>query len=186
MKLLHGYSAYCNFTEADKIYHKMTESCLETGAGGSTSCQTVTLRPVQQQKTQLSNSNTNSLPARYQELAYYCFVKSQFQMSYHWSMKAVGLLHKDLSPKIIVDVLRTASKSCVVRGMFAKAKLLIEEAVLLAKEVYTEFHPKYADCLMDFGFYLQNSDGASASIQAYKKALSIRTSIFGQRNLLTA
>ena len=111
--------------------------------------------------------------ARYQELAYYCFVKSEFQLAYQWSMQAVGLLHKDLSPKVIVDVLRTASKSCVVRGMFAKAKLLIEEAVLLAKEVYSEFHPKYADCLMDFGFYLQNSDGASASIQAYKKALSV-------------
>jgi len=119
-------------------------------------------------------------------LAYYCFVKSQFAESYAWSMRAVGLLHNGLSPKIIVDVLRTASKSCVVRGLFAKAKLLIEEATVLAKEVYSEFHPKTADCLMDYGFYLQNSDGAASSIQAYKKALSIRTKIFGQRNLLTA
>lgn len=127
-----------------------------------------------------SNGNTTWTTARYQELAYYCFVKSQFQLSHQWSMRAVGLLHKDLSPKIIVDVLRTASKSCVVRGMFAKAKLLIEEAVRLAKEVYSEFHPKYADCLMDFGFYLQNSDGASASIQAYKKALSVSDKHFSK------
>ena len=89
-------------------------------------------------------------------------------------MQAVELLDKDHSPRVIVDVLRTASKACVVKGLFQKAKLLIQEAVLLAKEVYgSECHPKYADCLMDLGFYLQNSDGASASVQAYEKALAV-------------
>ena len=89
-------------------------------------------------------------------------------------LQAVELLDKDHSPRVIVDVLRTASKACVVKGLFQKAKLLIQEAVLLAKEVYgSECHPKYADCLMDLGFYLQNSDGASASVQAYEKALAV-------------
>jgi len=169
LKLLHGYSAYCNFTEADKLYQQMSSPPEAHGSCDNAECQ------------------KRILPSKYSEMSYYCFVKSDFHSAYRWSMKAVELLDKDHSPRVIVDVLRTASKACVVKGLFQKAKLLIQEAVLLAKEVYgSECHPKYADCLMDLGFYLQNSDGASASVQAYEKALAIRTGIFGRWNLLTS
>jgi hypothetical protein len=47
-----------------------------------------------------------------------------------------------LSPRIIIDVLRQASKSSVVRRQFSKAEILIHEAVLLAKETYGEQHLK--------------------------------------------
>jgi hypothetical protein len=52
------------------------------------------------------------------------------------------LLHNGLSPRIIIDVLRQASKACVVRRQFAKATILIQEAVLLARETYGEHHLK--------------------------------------------
>ncbi len=52
------------------------------------------------------------------------------------------LLHNGLSPRIIIDVLRQASKASVVRRQFAKAEILIQEAVLLARETYGEHHLK--------------------------------------------
>ena len=52
------------------------------------------------------------------------------------------LLHNALSPRIMIDVLRQASKACVVRRQFSKAKILIQEAVLLARETYGEQHLK--------------------------------------------
>ena len=166
LRLLHAFSAFCKFDEADRIYSDILVSL--------NACR-VLRSGLQVKVPKLDNEPTTlvSLPAQYLELAYFCFTKSQYHLAYDWSMKAVKLLSKDLSPKIIIDVLRIASKSCVVKGQFAKAKLLVQEAVLMAKEIYGESHPKYADCLMDFGFYLQNSDGASASIQAYKSALKV-------------
>ncbi len=45
--------------------------------------------------------------------------------------------------------------------------------MLLAREVYGENHPKYADALIDLGFYLLNVDCISKSMQAYEKALKV-------------
>ena len=114
-----------------------------------------------------------NLPAQYSEFALYCFTRSQYEEAFNWSMEAVKMLNNDLSPKVIIDVLRTASKACVVRRQFPKAEILIHEAVLLAREIYGEHHPKYADCLADFGFYLLNVDGVSKSYQAYDSALKV-------------
>ena len=123
-------------------------------------------------KTSIDNPYVN-LPAQYSEFALYCFTRSQYQEAFNWSMEAVKMLNNDLSPKVIIDVLRTASKACVVRREFSKAEILIHEAVLLAREIYGEHHPKYADCLADFGFYLLNVDGVSKSYQAYDSALKV-------------
>ena len=123
-------------------------------------------------KTSVTNPYVN-LPAQYSEFALYCFTRSQYQEAFNWSMEAVKMLNNDLSPKVIIDVLRTASKACVVRREFSKAEILIHEAVLLAREIYGEHHPKYADCLADFGFYLLNVDGVSKSYQAYDSALKV-------------
>jgi len=136
-------------------------------------------------KTSVTNPYVN-LPAQYSEFALYCFTRSQYQEAFNWSMEAVKMLNNDLSPKVIIDVLRTASKACVVRREFSKAEILIHEAVLLAREIYGEHHPKYADCLADFGFYLLNVDGVSKSYQAYDSALKVREAIFGDLNLNSA
>jgi cytochrome c-type biogenesis protein CcmH/NrfG len=51
--------------------------------------------------------------------------------------------------------------------------VLVNEAVLLAREVFGEKHPKYADALIDLGRYLVNRDRTSKSMQAYEKALKV-------------
>ena len=39
----------------------------------------------------------------------------------------------------------------MVKREFSKAELLVKQAVSLAKTVYGDSHPKYADCLVDYG-----------------------------------
>jgi hypothetical protein len=64
-------------------------------------------------------------------------------------------------------------------GIFsAKAEILIQEAVYLAKEVFGTTHPKYADCLVDYGFYLLNVDSIRKSLQAYQSALEVRSKTY--------
>ena len=73
----------------------------------------------------------------------------------------------------MVDVLRHASKACVVRRQFSKAEALVREALLYAREVFGDQHPKFADCVADYGFYLLNVDSISKSLNAYQTALEV-------------
>ncbi|KAG8122619.1 hypothetical protein E2320_018101 [Naja naja] len=79
-----------------------------------------------------------------------------------------------LPVKVVVDVLRQASKACVVKREFKKAEQLIKHAVYLAREHFGAKHPKYSDTLLDYGFYLLNT------------ALDIRQSVFGGKNIHVA
>jgi len=216
MRLLHVTCVYCNFPEAEIIYREMlTKVPIPTALSSVTqvppilslthppsTITTDSTKPLilSTCHTKYNNSNTSTcqskkktlitpcvnLPAQYSEFALYCFTRSQYQEAFNWSMEAVKMLDNDLTPKVIIDVLRTASKACVVRREFSKAEILIHEAVLLAREIYGEHHPKYADCLADFGFYLLNVDGVSKSYQAYDSALKVREAIFGDLNLNSA
>jgi hypothetical protein len=56
--------------------------------------------------------------------------------------KFFQLLTNGLPHRLVIDVLRQASKSSVVRRQFSKAEILIQEAVLLAREIYGEQHLK--------------------------------------------
>ena len=67
----------------------------------------------------------------------------------------------------VIDVLRQASKACVVKRKFQRAALLIKQAVARAIDTYGFKHPKYADTLLDFGFYLLNYDSISHSVTVY-------------------
>lgn len=69
---------------------------------------------------------------------------------------------------VLVDVLRQASKACVVKRKFRKAELLIKQAVYLARDVFGCSHPKYSDSLLDYGFYLLNYDSIGHSVQVYQ------------------
>lgn len=70
--------------------------------------------------------------------------------------------------RIILDVLRLASKACVIKRQFKKAGLLIMQAVCLANEFFkSDSQPCYADTLMDYGFYLLNFDSIAHSVQIY-------------------
>ena len=79
----------------------------------------------------------------------------------------------DVPTRVVIDVLRQAGKASVLRRQFPKAEILLREALLRARDVYGENHLKYADCMVDYAFYLLNVDGVMKSVQAYEKALSV-------------
>jgi len=143
-KLLHSLSSYCQFTEATIIYSELSDFTWEKG---------------------ITSAVYPNLAAIYNEFSNHHFVKSNYHDSYTWAMEAVKLLTSAIPPKLTIDVLRQASKSCVVKREFAKAEMLVKQAVCLAKEKYGTSHSKYADCLIDYGFYLLNVDCITSSMQ---------------------
>ena len=153
LKLLHSSSAFCDLATADKLFNS-----LQLDAG----------RESRDKATQA---------AYFTEFSAYCYVRSKYDESYSFAMQAISLLHDARAPpKTMIDALRQASKACVVKRLFAKAELLIRAAVSLAREVFGSSHPKYADCLVDYGFYLLNVDSIRKSLQAYRNALEVRSS----------
>lgn len=164
-KLLHSLSSFCQFTEATSVYQELESYVWQASV-------TVSLYP--------------NLAYIYNEFSSHCFMKSQYHEAYTWAMKAVQLLNSNIPTKLTIDVLRQASKSCVVKREFAKAEMLVKQSVSLSKEVYGTSHSKYADCLVDYGFYLLNVDCITASMQVYKNALDVRLECFGAENLQVA
>jgi tetratricopeptide (TPR) repeat protein len=164
-KLLHSLSSYCQFTEATSVYLELETFVWQASV-------TVSCYP--------------NLASIYNEFSSHCFMKSQYHEAYTWAMKAVKMLNSNIPTKLTIDVLRQASKSCVVKREFAKADMLVKQAVSLSKEVYGTSHSKYADCLVDYGFYLLNVDCITASMQVYKNALDVRLECFGSENLQVA
>lgn len=114
------------------------------------------------------------------------FSRSEYDLSYSWSVKALKKLKQNTPDKIVVDVLRQAAKSCVVKRHFKRANMLITLAVKRAKNVFGKNHQKYADALLDNGFFLLNVDSIVNSVNIYKDALVIRRHIFGARNFHVA
>ena len=126
-------------------------------------------------------------------LAYSCSVLSKYHsMNYNfdlastWAMESVKLLTPILPPKLTLDVLRQASIVCVRKREFAKAEILVKQALGISKTVFGDTHVKYADSLIDYGFYLLNVDRLTASVEVYQKALKVRETIFGGDNLKVA
>ncbi|KAK9737427.1 hypothetical protein QE152_g10727 [Popillia japonica] len=128
-----------------------------------------------------------NLSGVYANFATMYFLKSEYEQAYNWSQKALRLLNEDLPKRIIIDVLSQASKSCVVKRHFAQAELLIKQAMSLASQAYViDKHPRYSDTLMDYGFFLLNSDFIQESVKVYERALSIRKEVFEKYNILVA
>ncbi|XP_011860542.1 PREDICTED: amyloid protein-binding protein 2-like [Vollenhovia emeryi] len=164
-KLLHAQAAYCDFAGAKETY-------------------ILAMEMIEKLKSkQYNNSNHAALFAEFSVLYY---IRSEYNEAYRWSIEALRQLKPSLPAGIIVDVLRQAAKSCVVKREFQKAGLLIKEAVYLAREVFDTDHPKYSDVLIDYGFFLLNFDSISNSVTVYKTALDIRRTIFGRTNLHVA
>lgn len=101
-------------------------------------------------------------------------------------MKALQKIGPGLPMKAVIDILRNASKACVVKRKFKKAELLIKQAMLLARQHFGSDHPKYADTLIDYGYYLLNVDAINLSVKVYKEAFRIRLYVFGYNNLHVA
>ena len=92
-------------------------------------------------------------------------------------------LNPSLPGCIIINVLRQAAKSCVIKREFKKAGLLIKQAVSLARELFDSEHPKYSDVLLDYGFYLLNSDSIVNSVSVYKVGMIFYIVNFKVNNL---
>ena len=53
-------------------------------------------------------------------------------------------------------------------------------------KIFGATHPKVADGLADYGFFLLNVDSVYQSVKVYQEALEIKTAMFGKRNLQVA
>uniref|UniRef100_A0AAY5E895 Amyloid beta precursor protein (cytoplasmic tail) binding protein 2 n=1 Tax=Electrophorus electricus TaxID=8005 RepID=A0AAY5E895_ELEEL len=120
--------------------------------------------------------------ALYGELCALLFAKSHYDEAYRWCIEAMKEITVGLPVKVVVDVLRQASKACVVKREFRKAEQLIKTCV----EHFGHKHPKYSDTLLDYGFYLLNVDNICQSVAIYQTALDIRQSVFGGKNIHVA
>lgn len=83
-------------------------------------------------------------------------------------MMAVHELTEHCSPRVTIEALSQASKACIVKREFAKAGALVKQAVYLARDTFGPKHPKFADTLLDYGFYLLNSDCVKQSVAIYE------------------
>ncbi|XP_057325165.1 amyloid protein-binding protein 2 [Microplitis mediator] len=164
-KLLRAQAAYCAFKDA-KETHELALSTVE--------------------KLQYAGYEDCNHAALYAEFSVLFFMRSEYDQAYRWSLAALKELKPTLPPRITIDVLRQAAKSCVVKREFKKAGLLIRQAVYLSREVFDKNHPKFCDVLIDYGFHLLNFDSIVNSVSIYENALSIRKEIFGRTNLHVA
>ncbi|CAG9862918.1 unnamed protein product [Phyllotreta striolata] len=128
-----------------------------------------------------------NLAGLYANYSFLFFVRSEYDEAYSWAIEALRLVNEDLPPRIVIEVLRQASKSCVVKRKFTPAGLLISQAVNMASELYkVDNHPHYSDTLLDYGFYLLNFDSIQESVKVYEKALLIRKEVFQKNNIRVA
>ena len=164
-RLLHSLVNDGQFREARNIYIKLARYILDE-------------RPT--------TSTDPSLAYTYSVLSHYHFMQSNYHEAFPWAMESVKLLTPSLPPKLTVDVLRQASKACVRKKEFAKAEILVKQALGISKTVFGDTHAKYADSLIDYGFYLVYVGHFTASLQAYQKALYVRKTCFGGDNLQVA
>jgi len=54
------------------------------------------------------------------------------------------------------------------------------------REQFDSRHQKFADALVDYGFYLLNIDLVSQAVKVYKTAIDIRLAVFGGNNIHVA
>ncbi|XP_059482685.1 amyloid protein-binding protein 2 [Neocloeon triangulifer] len=163
-KLLHAQTVYSLFEQASGTHHKASDLV----------------------KQMASVNQAPNLAGLYAEFSVLYFFRSQYDEAYRWSNAALQELVPNLPVGVVIDVLRQASKACVVKRKFQRAELLIKQAVARAIDTYGFSHPKYADTLLDFGFYLLNYDSISHSVTVYQAALDARKKIFRELNLLVA
>ncbi|KAL3227930.1 hypothetical protein MRX96_003871 [Rhipicephalus microplus] len=94
LRLLHVQQSYCKFTEAMD-----------------------TLEETKQYIVKLTDVNHSlNLAGLYSEFSSLYSSRSQYKEAYEWAMQALVHLNSNAHPKSIIDVLRQASKACVVKG----------------------------------------------------------------------
>ncbi|KAK6637218.1 hypothetical protein RUM44_007632 [Polyplax serrata] len=173
-KLLRVQALFCNLVGAQKTYE-----------------QTLTLIDDLKAINQAPH-----LAGIYADFSFYFFTKNEFHEAHRHSIAALkelrpvknsrGSRQSAVPAKTVVEVLRHASKSCVVKREFTKAGILVRQAVNLAAEVFGTDHPKYADALLDYGFFLLYYDSIQQCVEVYETAYNIKTSVFKKDNVHVA
>merc|ERR1712223_1005811 len=161
--LLHGLSEYRQFDRGGEVLKKLSIFASAEG------------------KPRINSSSSELC-----EISNYFYWQSLFPDAHEFGMRAIKSISALTPSRVAIDVLRQAGKANVVRRQFSLAHLLLCEALLYAQEIFGKHHLRYADCLMDFAFYLLNVDEVGKSVQAYQEALTIREKILGHHNLLVA
>ncbi|CAH3019390.1 unnamed protein product [Porites evermanni] len=163
-RLLHLRTANCEFDAAKDTFREAMEITSKLG----------------------SRDAEINMAVLYGEKCGLLFALSDYEEAYICSMKALQRIGPGLPMKAVVDILRNASKACVVKRKFKKAELLIKQAMFLAKQHFGCNHPKYADTLIDYGYYLLNVDAINLSVKVYREAFRTRLYVFGYNNLHVA
>ncbi|XP_017870350.1 PREDICTED: amyloid protein-binding protein 2 isoform X2 [Drosophila arizonae] len=163
-RLLYAESSLCNFKLAQKTYAELME---------------------------INSLLTDSVPAplvamAYTQISSMYYARNEYNNSHMWSVQAMRHLEASAPTRVAIDVLRQAAKACVVKRDFARANLLICQAVRRAREHFGPNHQKYGDALLDYGFFLLNVDSVFQSVNIYKEALAVRRGIFGNMNFHVA
>jgi len=134
----------------------------------------------------LAAGETMNLAGLYSEFSLYSYLKSNYDEAFKWSMQAINELNERCSPRVTIEALSQASKACIVKREFVKAGELVRQAVYLARDIYGPEHPKFADTLLDYGFYLLNNDCIKQSVAIYEEALALKKVLYGRYNLHVA
>ncbi|XP_037936526.1 amyloid protein-binding protein 2 [Teleopsis dalmanni] len=164
-RLLHSEAALFNFKSARRTYAEIVDLLKEIKI----------------------ESIPNSLLANtYTQFSAMYFARSEYDDSHMWSVVAMRHLEENTPERIAIDVLRQAAKACVVKRDFHRANMLISQATHRAGKIFGSKHQKYADALLDYGFFLLNVDSVYQSVKVYKTALDIKRFIFGSRNFHVA
>ncbi|KAI5697207.1 hypothetical protein M8J75_006721 [Diaphorina citri] len=71
----------------------------------------------------------------YSNFSVYYYCKSEYDLAFHWSVKALENLTERLPRSVIVDILCQASKAHVIKRQLPKAELLILQLALKLKQV---------------------------------------------------
>ncbi|XP_073834237.1 protein interacting with APP tail-1 [Musca autumnalis] len=164
-RLLHSESCSSNFKSAERTFDIMMEL----------------LKQIDQDeipKPLLANTHT--------QISEMYFARNEYDDSHMWSVVAMRNLEENTPERIAIDVLRQAAKACVVKRDYQRANILICQAKSRAKKTFGSNHQKYADTLLDYGFFLLNVDSPNQSVNVYKEALDIKRCVFGNRNFHVA
>lgn len=124
-----------------KLLHVQASFCCYKDAAATTTITVSLIDRIQESYIDskiLNSPSENILPDSlfanfYQNLSVLHFNRSEYDLSYSWSVKALKYLRSNTPAKISVDVLRQAAKSCVVKRKFQIANLLINSAVRVAE-----------------------------------------------------
>uniref|UniRef100_A0A1I8PJX5 Uncharacterized protein n=1 Tax=Stomoxys calcitrans TaxID=35570 RepID=A0A1I8PJX5_STOCA len=164
-RLLHSEACLSNFKSAERTFDLLMELLKELDVNDIP-------------KPLLANTHT-----QFSEMY---FARNEYDDSHMWSVVAMRNLEETTPERIAIDVLRQAGKACVVKRDFQRANILICQAKSRAKRAFGPNHQKYADTLLDYGFFLLNVDSSYQSVNVYKEALDIKRCVFGNRNFHVA